>query len=200
MIEVEEDPYTVKPMPNSVTVKIALPKEWITKGGIHVVANVDKAFKEIKYYEAEVIAVGKNCPKDIKVGNVYLLDKFGGYKVTTEGEHLIKVVEHTLLLGEVKKNISSEYYPHFERLLIKETELGNKTDAGIIVPNKLSDAFHQDTLRGVVINKAPDVGDHINVGDTVIWEKHAGVTMQFEDGVFISIPKYCLIAKIEAPQ
>jgi co-chaperonin GroES (HSP10) len=198
MINKKEKVESIKPLPGWVKVAIEMPKEIKTEGGIILMQDRDKTFKEIKTYDSIVLEKGEGVPDTVKVGNKYRLDVFAGTVIPTEGNKMIKVVEHTLLLGENNTDQAEDYIPNHERLLMKVTSLRDKTDKGIYAPGTQSSIFDLDTLGGEVVSVSPDQEEFYKKGEVLRWEAHAGVPMDFKDkkGDFVSIPIYAVLAKI----
>jgi co-chaperonin GroES (HSP10) len=200
MVNEKQDPANIKPFKGFVKVEISLPKNWKTAAGIHLIPNRDTAFKEISHYEGALTGIGKDCPPQLVEGAIYRVDKFAGTAMPTTGDKLIKVMDHTLLLGRVVGEKAADYVPHWQRMLIRVTSLREKTESGIISVGNNSSIFDMDVLGGEVIAVSPDMAEEVSVGDSVIWERHAGVEMKFENIDYISVPRYSLLAKVTSPQ
>jgi len=199
MIDLKEKVENIQPLEGQVKVKIKIPKEFVTESGIILTSQRDKVFKEADFYNVEVLEVGKGCPKDVQVAKVYRVDKFAGTAIPTEGEDLIKVIPHDLLLGEDSDN-PEEFNPHEDRLLVKVTSQASKTKGGVIAPGNSGDIFETDTLGGEIIALSDNLTKEYKVGDKIRWESHAGYAMEFKGGKdgedYRSIQKFSILCKI----
>jgi len=199
MIDLKEQKDKIRPLPGSVKVSIKVPKGYTTESGIIVSANRSDVFKETEFYEAEVLALGEDCPDNIKVGSTYKVDKLAGYMIPTKEDEYIKVVAHSLLIGESSED-PTQHKPHHERLLVKVTSLSDKTESGIIAPGNSGDIFESDTLGGEIINVSEDLEKEYKPGEKIRWEGYSGNTVPFkedEESNYRSIPKYAVICKVD---
>ena len=197
---------SIRPLKNYVKVKIHIPEDIRSKGGLVIINNakISKFFIGIEILEGEIIELsigaGKLSKGVLKPGDKVIFDNLSGITIPTEGNDCIKLIDVSMLIlkntGNYEELNAKELTPNFDRVLVKLDPSAKKTSGGIILPGtQVSNFRDAGILCGKVISISHEIDD-IVPGDQVVFDEFCGVPVQIGNEKYRIIVKYDIFAKI----
>jgi len=175
-----------RPINGRILVKPLEAKEK-TSGGIYLPDTAKE-----RLHEGKVIAEAEDATDEVAVGDQVIYKEYGGTEVKLDREDYILLTEDDLL-AKHEGGDSTKLKPINGRVLLKPSEVKEKTSGGIYIPDTAKEKLHE----GEVIAVAKDATEEIALGVHVIYKEYGGTEVKLNREDYILLAGDDLLAKHE---